>query len=222
VTIETIIESFGFLHANYGDRFPALSREKTFVKAQAWHQVLAQLSDESYSTAVLAHCQSSPHPPTPADVLNAAAEIARAEREQDERALSERGWQAADEAFRGERYADMRPVAEFLRRRHYASQDRPDNVGGSIGGDYEPDIDAATQNCVLYGTSVASWVYCRRCHMVMTLDELCDESAAYFVPGSGWQHRHCPIRGTRPMQANHPHEEPAHKPARQRTWHDDV
>ncbi|MGO8683992.1 MAG: hypothetical protein ACLQUT_05365 [Thermoleophilia bacterium] len=166
MTIETIIESFGFIHASYGDRFPSLSREKMYIKAQAWHQILNQLSDESYSTAVLGHCQNSPHPPSPAEIHAAAALLA---------------------ADRSERLSEAQRTQE----------DR-----------------------YLYGSSRNSWVYCDRCRMAITLDERCD--SAVYVTDSGWHHAVCPPRGTRPLKANHPTEEPARKPARQHAWYEDV
>lgn len=74
-------------------------------------------------------------------------------------------------------------------------------------------VDGSTiEYADLYGVRQDEWIYCWKCDMPLTLEEISGpphssytDAATYppFDAGRGFYHQHCPRRGSRPTMPNH-------------------
>lgn len=90
-----------------------------------------------------------------------------------------------------------RPSMADFRTAYYAAAALPgDDFALLPAGDVPKDATPALED--VYGQRRDEWVYCWRCDMALTLDDLCDYSAVY-DERRGLRHLRCPESGSAPM-----------------------
>lgn len=103
----------------------------------------------------------------------------------------------AIEELRGTR--TFRPsMADFLAAYKIAAAQPEDGRPALPAGDQDPNAPTLLD---LYGSNRDEWVYCWKCDMAVTLEEL--STNPHYRQGRGLHHRRCPKSGSAPIIPQH-------------------